>query len=141
MSNGKELESMVRPLSKEEQKALKSEERRKKGDEYKYLILLSGEYKDSDGEVYKDWGIVKGRQKAYDYIKDILLAQDDLDTDVIIDVSESFIIAQPPVITESTPRITFENMLSVYQFMRRMLIDGLVVDESNFVIEDYYDGE
>lgn len=132
---------MVRPLTEKEKEDLKNEKRKKEGDKYKYLILLKGEYKNVDGEPWRHWEIVQGRQKTYDTIKDLLMSQDDLDTDIIIDVSESFIISQPPTISQSTPRITFDNMLSVYQFMRRMLIDGLVDDESNFVIEDYYDGE
>lgn len=133
--------SIVTEISEEEKKLNSAEIQRIKGDEYTYLVLFNGEYKDNDNLQYRDWQIVKGRQATYDMIKDLLLAQDDLDTDTIIDVSTSYIIAEPPVITENTPRITFENMLSVYAFMSKMLIKGLVVDDSSFCIEDYYDGE
>ena len=113
--------SIVTEISEEEKKLNSIEIQRAKGDEYTYLILLNGEYKDNENLQYRDWQIVKGRQATYDMIKDLLLAQDDLDTDTIIDVSTSYIIAEPPIITENTPR--------------------LVVDDSSFCIEDYYDGE
>ena len=132
--------NLVREMTEEEKQDLANQTARKNGDKYKYLILFKGEYKD-DGSPWKDWELVQGRQSAYDMIKELLIGQDDLETDIIIDVSESYIISQPPVITENTPRITFDNMLSVFKFMQTMLIKNLIVDESSFCIEDYYDGE
>lgn len=137
----KETIQLMTPMTEEEKQAYSLEKRRQEGDNYTYLILFNGVYKDNEDTEYRDWQIVKGRQATYDMIKEILLSQDDVDTDTLIDVSTSYIIAEPPVITESTPRITFKNMLSIYAFMQKMLINSLVVDDSSFSIEDYYDGE
>ncbi len=137
----KEMIQLMTPMTEEEKQAYSLEKRRQEGDNYTYLILFNGVYKDNEDTEYRDWQIVKGRQATYDMIKEILLSQDDVETDTLIDVSTSYIIAEPPVITESTPRITFKNMLSIYAFMQKMLINNLVVDDSSFSIEDYYDGE
>lgn len=137
----KEKIQLVTPMTEEEKQAYNLEKRRQDGDKYTYLILFNGVYKDNEDTEYRDWQIVKGRQATYDMIKELLLSQDDVETDTLIDVSTSYIIAEPPVITESTPRITFKNMLSIYAFMQKMLINNLVVDDSSFSIEDYYDGE
>lgn len=135
-----QLVELVSKMSPEEIKEFELQTKRKEGENYTYLILYFGEYKNEDKE-YRDWRIIKGRQEAYDAIKNELLAQDDSDTDTLLDISKSYVIAQPPVITDKTPRITFDNMLSIYSFMSKMLIRGLVVDDSSFSIEEYYDGE
>lgn len=135
-----QLVELVSKMSPEEIKEFELQTKRKEGENYTYLILYFGEYKNKDKE-YRDWRIIKGRQEAYDAIKNELLAQDDSDTDTLLDISKSYVIAQPPVITDKTPRITFDNMLSIYSFMSKMLIRGLVVDDSSFSIEEYYDGE
>lgn len=137
----KETIQLMTPMTEEEKQAYSLEKRRQEGNNYTYLILFNGVYKDNEDTEYRDWQIVKGRQATYDMIKEILYSQDDVETDILIDVSTSYIIAEPPYITENTPRITFENMLSVYAFMQKMLINSLVVDDSSFSIEDYYDGE
>lgn len=133
--------NLIEKLSEEEKRDLALDKARRDGDKYKYLIILKGEFKDSEDGEWRNWELVQGRQAAYDLIKEYLESESDPETDVIIDVTESYIISQPPVITEKTPRITFDNMLTIYRFMQEMLIKNLVKDESAFSIEDYYDGE
>lgn len=133
--------NLIERLSEEEKKDLALDRARRDGDKYKYLIILKGEFKDNDGGEWRNWELIQGRQAAYDLIKEYLESESDPESDIIIDVTESYIISQPPVITEKTPRITFDNMLTIYRFMQEMLIKNLVKDESAFSIEDYYDGE
>lgn len=106
----------------------------------KYLILLEGEYISNEGEPFKTYDIVVGRQKAYDYIKQWLTGEDD--TDVRINVIKSRILVEPEIITEKTPRITLSNMLNIYRFMRDMKEQEKIIDDdSSFDIQDYYDGD
>lgn len=130
---------MVKMTEKERQDAI-NKRKLQDGDLYKYLVLLEGEYIDSDGENYKSYEIIKGRQATYDFIKDLLESQNTGISEYIVDVSKSKIIVEPPVITPETPRITLSNMLSVYAFMKAMKEKGRIVDESSFDIEEYYDG-
>jgi len=111
------------------------------GDRYKYLLLLVGEYKSNEGEEYKSFEIIQGRQATYDYIKEMLRGQDDIECDVIIDISRSHIISEPPAeIIENTPRITLTNMITIYAFMKNMLMQDLVDENEPFDLDDYFDG-
>ena len=132
-----EMKTLMTKLTDTEVEAL---EKNKNGDLYKYLILLEGEYKDRDGENYKSFEMIQGRQAAYDFIKEILENMTDSDYEYILDVSKSKIISEPPVITEDTPRITLSNMLSVYSFMKIMRQQNKIKDDTSFDIEDYFDG-
>lgn len=132
-----EMKTLMTKLTDTEVEAL---EKNKNGDLYKYLILLEGEYKDGDGENYKSFEMIQGRQAAYDFIKEILENMTDSDYEYILDVSKSKIISEPPVITEDTPRITLSNMLSVYSFMKIMRQQNKIKDDTSFDIEDYFDG-
>ena len=118
---------------------IEAKEKNKNGDLYKYLILLEGEYKYKDGENYKSFEFITGRQATYDYIKDILMNMHDSDYEYMLDISKSRIISEPPVVTKDTPRITLSNMLTVYSFMKIMREKGKVTDDSSFDIEDYFD--
>ena len=131
-----EMKTLMTKLTDTEVEAL---EKNKNGDLYKYLILLEGEYKDRDGENYKSFEMIQGRQAAYDFIKEILENMTDSDYEYILDVSKSKIISEPPVITEDTPRITLSNMLSVYSFMKIMRQQNKIKDDTSFDIEDYFD--
>lgn len=105
----------------------------------KYLILLEGEYISDEGELFKTYEVVIGRQKAYDYIKQWLVGEDE--TDVRINVIKSRILVEPEIITESTPRITLSNMLNIYRFMKDMKEQEKIIDDdSSFDIQDFYDG-
>ena len=106
----------------------------------KYLILLEGEYISNEGEPFKTYDIIVGRQKAYEYIKQWLIGEDE--TDVRINVTKSRILVEPEIITERTPRITLSNMLNIYRFMRDMKEQQKIIDDdSSFDIQDYYDGD
>ena len=130
------MAELMRKLTDEEVEAL---EKNKNGDIYKYLILLEGEYKDRDGENYKSFEMIQGRQAAYDLIKDILEHMNEPDYEYILDVSKSKIISEPPVITDETPRITLSNMLTLYSFMKIMRQQNKIKDDTSFDIEDYFD--
>lgn len=136
------LTPLMTPLSEEQREALRKEREAKLGDKFKYLILLEGEYRDNDGENYRTFEFITGRQDTYDFIKELLKSQDEGDTEYILDVSLSRILSEPPasMITPDTPRLTLSNMLSVYSFMKLMKDKGKVVDNTDFNIEDYFDG-
>lgn len=130
------MAQLMEKLTPEE---IEAKEKNKNGDLYKYLILLEGEYKYKDGENYKSFEFITGRQATYDYIKDILMNMHDSDYEYMLDISKSRIISEPPVVTKDTPRITLSNMLTVYSFMKIMREKGKVTDDSSFDIEDYFD--
>ena len=130
------MTQLMEKLTPEE---IEAKEKNKNGDLYKYLILLEGEYKYKDGENYKSFEFITGRQAAYDYIKDILMNMNDSDYEYMLDISKSRIISEPPVVTKDTLRITLSNMLTVYSFMKIMREKGKVTDDSSFDIEDYFD--
>lgn len=130
------MAQLMEKLTPEE---IEAKEKNKNGDLYKYLILLEGEYKYKDGENYKSFEFITGRQAAYDYIKDILMNMHDSDYEYMLDISKSRIISEPPVVTKDTPRITLSNMLTVYSFMKIMREKGKITDDSSFDIEDYFD--
>ena len=131
------MEKLMERLTDEE---IRAKELNNNGDLYKYLILLEGEYRKGDGESYRSFEFVTGRQAAYDYIKDILENMNDSDFEYVLDVSKSRIISEPPVITKDTPRITLSNMLTLYSFMKAMKEKHKIIDESSFSVEDYFDG-
>lgn len=130
------MAQLMEKLTPEE---IEAKEKNKNGDLYKYLILLEGEYKYKDGENYKSFEFITGRQATYDYIKDILMNMHDSDYEYMLDISKSRIISEPPVVTKDTPRITLSNMLTVYSFMKIMREKAKVTDDSSFDIEDYFD--
>lgn len=130
---------MAQLMEKLTQEEIEARDKNKNGDLYKYLILLEGEYKYKDGENYKSFELITGRQAAYDFIKDILENMHDSDYEYMLDVSKSRIISEPPVITPDTPRITLSNMLTLYSFMKIMRQQNKIVDDSSFDIEDYFD--
>ena len=130
---------MAQLMEKLTQEEIEARNKNKNGDLYKYLILLEGEYKYKDGENYKSFELITGRQAAYDFIKDILENMHDSDYEYMLDVSKSRIISEPPVITPDTPRITLSNMLTLYSFMKIMREQNKIVDDSSFDIEDYFD--
>ena len=134
------MAKLFTPIDKEEFE-LKQQYLKALGEKYKYLLLLEGEYRSNDGEAYKTYEIITGRQATYDYIKDLLKGQDDPDCDVIIDISRSHIISEPPKeIIEKTPRITLSNMITIYAFMVNCRTEGLVDEYEAFSLEDYFDG-
>ena len=130
---------MAQLMEKLTQEEIEARDKNKNGDLYKYLILLEGEYKYKDGENYKSFELITGRQAAYDFIKDILENMHESDYEYMLYVSKSRIISEPPVITPDTPRITLSNMLTLYSFMKIMRQQNKIVDDSSFDIEDYFD--
>ena len=120
------MEALVRPLQYEENtenlvRAMSYEE-----DKKTYLVLLEGEIPTNEGENYKTYEFILGRQATYDYIKDIIQSQD-----IIFDAMKSKVIVD-------SEKVNIGKALSVYNFMRIMKENNKVVDESSFDIEDYY---
>lgn len=96
--------------------------RSKTPNERQYLVLLSGDYKDNDNQEYRDFEWIVGRQRLYDYLRDLILSEDD----VIIDIHKSLIISET---------VTINDYVSVYEFMRA--VKNIVIDETGFDIEEY----
>ena len=98
----------------------------------KYLVLFAGYVDDSETIEYKQWEFAKGRQKAYDLIVEIFTSQDLKDQGVTFDAYESRIIV------ESDSGKVRLNGVSVYAFMKKMKLEGLVeITDPNFDIEDW----
>ena len=93
--------------------------------EKEYLILIDGEEIDGDGSRFRDWEVVVGRQKAYDYIKNMLE-----NGYVSINVDTSKIIV-------NSEKVKVLNGLTIYEFMKAMKDEEKVIDYSSFDIEDY----
>lgn len=91
-----------------------------------YLILLDGQEKD-DNTKFRDWEFIEGRQKAYDYIKNMIESEY-----LNIDVLESKIIVDSIKITDG---------ISIYEFMKTMKEKDKIIDYTSFDIEDYYVSE
>lgn len=100
-----------------------------------YLILLDGIETYSDdlhAEIekdYRDWEIIEGRQKAYDYIKNMLETEY-----VTINVMTSKIIV-------SSEKVKVTDGISIYEFMKTMKEKDKIVDYTSFDIEDYVSHE
>lgn len=102
------------------QKPLVSAARKlKPGENIKYLLLIK--IPDSDDTF---WEIIKGRELAYDYIKN------NIDQ---IEVDQSFIIAN------GMKNIDFDNMHTIYNFVKFVKQENNIVDD--FDIEDYTSGD
>lgn len=96
--------------------------RAKTPNERQYLVLLTGDYKDNDNQEYRDFEWIVGRQRLYDYLRDLILSEDD----VIIDIHKSLIIAET---------VTINDYVSVYVFMKA--VKNIVIDDTGFDIEEY----
>ena len=89
-----------------------------------YLLLL--EVLDSeDGEEIRDWAVKMGRQDTYDYLKNLVISE-------AIDPHKSFIIAGD---------VKFDEAITVYKFLKSMREKELVLDGSDFEIDEYGLGE
>lgn len=93
-----------------------------------YLVLIDGEDKETEKR-FRDWEILIGRQKAYDYIKNMLLSDF-----VIIDIHSSKIIV-------SSDKVKVTDGISIYKFMKGMKDNDKVIDYTSFDIEDYNTGD
>lgn len=91
-----------------------------------YLVLIDGE---SEGQKFRDWEILEGRQKAYDYIMNLLKSNY-----AEIDIHESRIIV-------SSEKVKITDGISIYKFMKGMKNNDKVIDYSDFDIEDYNTGD
>lgn len=89
--------------------------RLKPGEDIKYLLLIK--LPDSD-ETF--WEIVKGRENAYEYIKN------NIDT---IDVDQSYIIAN------KMKEVDLDNMHTIYNFVLFVKEENNIIDE--FDIDDW----
>ena len=91
-----------------------------------YLVLIDGE---SECQKFRDWEILEGRQKAYDYIMNLLKSNY-----AEIDIHESRIIV-------SSEKVKVTDGISIYEFMKVMKEKDKVIDYSSFDIEDYVNGD
>lgn len=96
--------------------------REKTPNEKMYLVLLKGEYKDNEAKEYRDFEWVIGRQNVYEYIRDLILNEED----TCIDIHESKIIAETVNILDA---------ISIYEFMKTF--KDIVLDDTGFDIEEY----
>lgn len=90
-----------------------------------YLILIDGCEKDNEESQHRDWEIVVGRQSAYDYIKNIIESEY-----ILVDVEKSKIIVD-------SDKVKISDGVSIYEFMKAMKEEDLIIDYTSFDIEDY----
>lgn len=90
-----------------------------------YLILIDGTERYNESKPYRDWELVVGRQKAYDYIKTMLENEY-----IVVNVEESKIIV-------NSENVKITDGVSIYSFMKNMKDTDKIIDYSSFDIEDY----
>lgn len=102
------------------------------GAEKVYLLLLTFDVPEEDGEFNQKWEFVKGREAAYNRIKELIL--DFYETYHPLIIGESYIAVDTmkAKITDSKP---------IYKFMKDVIERGQIVDESGFDIDDYFSME
>ena len=100
--------------------------RKKDSNERVYLLLMKGELKSNNNIDVRDFEFIVGRENVYNYIKDLLLSEDDEDSDFIANIHESEIISESSSIVDG---ITF------YEFMKHF--KDIVDPEGDFDIEEY----
>lgn len=103
------------------------------GDEKEYLILFAAYVNDSSYIQYKEWEYATGRQKAYDCIKDYFLnfKEDEKGFTLQFDAFESRIIVQ------SSSGVVPIKGISVYKFIKTMILKDLVIVDSSFDIDEW----
>lgn len=87
-----------------------------------YLVLLKGENKNDDRLDFKDFQWIVGRQKVYEYLRDLIRYEED----ALIDIHASSIISET---------VTINDYISVYEFMKTF--KDIVIDDTGFDIEEY----
>lgn len=85
-----------------------------------YLLLL--EFEDDTNNYI--W--ITGRQECYEYLKGIIMIEDN---GFGIDIDESMILAETSRVVER---------ISIYQFMKHLCDEELVIEEDGFHIDDYH---
>ena len=95
----------------------------------KYLILFYGEY--DEGYEYQMWKFIEGKQEAYDYIRDIFLSEELADDGVVFDAYKSRIIVQ-----SDSGKIRLDG-ISIYRFIKKLVIENLVDQDANFDIDEW----
>ena len=70
-----------------------------------YLVLLQGEFKDNENAEYRDFEWVVGRQRLYEYLRDLILNEED----VLIDIHKTVVISES---------VTINDYISMYEFMK-----------------------
>lgn len=99
-------------------------------DKKKLYLLLMVFMDKNDGENVRDFEFFKGTsQEVYDYIKDLMVYDDNSDLILLIDESRILV---------DSPKISISYKCSFYKFMKNMYELGKVKDD-NYNIEDYHD--
>ncbi len=92
-------------------------------DKAKYMLLLRITVDDEDDSY--DWLVMTGRQATYDYIKELI-------QNVAVDIDKSFIMSETS---------TLESAYTIYRFMRAMIDDEMVIENTSFNPDDYRFGD
>lgn len=108
------------------------------GEDILYLILIEGYWtNDDNSETYRTWEFKRGRQEAYDFIKDLVLLEGDDHPDMIIDIDKSLIYADNPHIKNS--KLKLSNGISVYRFMKdAYTLHKVKDDDTTFDISEFH---
>lgn len=92
-------------------------------DKAKYMLLLRINVDDQDDSY--DWLVMTGRQATYDYIKELI-------QNVAVDIDKSFIMSETS---------TLESAYTIYRFMRVMIDEEAVIENTSFNPDDYRFGD
>lgn len=97
-----------------------------------YLLLLTYDVPEEDGEFNQRWEFVKGREGVYNRIKELIIDSFETNHPLIIDESFIAVDTMKMKITDSKP---------IYKFMKDVIARGQIVDNTGFNIDDYFSME
>lgn len=110
----------------------------KNGDDVLYLILMEFCSSSDNEENTRDWCFKRGRQETYDFIRDMLLDENESDDGYTLDVDASLIYADNPHIPQEANKLRLSNGISLYKFMKDCYVLQKVKDEGGFDIDDFH---
>lgn len=99
------------------------------GAEKVYLLLLTYDVPEEDGEFNQKWEFVKGRENAYKRIRDEIIESFETNHPLIIDESFIAVDTMKMKITDSKP---------IHKFMKDVVARGQVIEDTGFNIDDYF---
>lgn len=116
----------------EMQKEIDRNKERIEADQKVYLILFAGYFGDSEEVDYQQWDYAKGRQNAYDIIKETFLSVDLREKNITLDAYQSRIIVET---NSGKMKLTG---ISIYKFVSTMIREGKIIDDDGtFDIEEW----
>ena len=93
-----------------------------------YLLLLTYDVSEDDGDFNQKWEFIKGREAVYNHLKDLII--DSFETNHPLIIEESFIAVD-------TMKMKITDSKPIHKFMKDVIARGQIIDKSGFNIDDY----